>query len=79
MPDAPGFRKVKIEPALGELTEVRGSMPVPDGMITVILTRKGKNGIEGEISLPENVSGRFKWDGKEIVLHGGKQKVDIGK
>jgi hypothetical protein len=79
MPDAPGFKKVKIEPALGELTEVKGSMPVPDGTITVMLTRKGKNGIEGEISLPENVSGIFIWQGKEIVLHAGKQKVDIGK
>jgi hypothetical protein len=79
MPDAPGFRKVKVEPALGELTEVKGSMPVPDGMVTVMLTRKGKNGITGEISLPENVSGIFIWQGKEIVLHGGKQKVDIGR
>jgi len=79
MPDAPGFKKVKIEPALGELTEVKGSMPVPDGMITVILTRKNKNGIEGEISLPENISGRFIWQGKEIQLHGGKQKINVGK
>src|SRR6185312_13410562 len=77
MPDAPGFKKVKIEPALGELTEIKGSMPVPDGVVTVMLTRKGKNGIEGEISIPENVSGRFIWEGKEIALHGGKQKVDI--
>ena len=76
MPDAPGFKKVKIEPALGELTEVKGSMPVPDGMITVTLTREGKNGVEGEISLPENVSGRFLWHGKEMRLHGGKQKIN---
>lgn len=79
MPDAPGFKKVKIEPALGELTEVNGSMPAADGMITVILTRKGKNGIEGEISLPEKVSGRFIWQGKEIQLHGGKQRIEIAK
>jgi alpha-L-rhamnosidase len=76
IPDAPGFKKVKIQPALGELTEVKGSMPVADGMITVMLTRKGKNGIEGEISLPQNVSGRFLWHGKEIPLHAGKQKIN---
>jgi hypothetical protein len=79
MPDAPGFKKVKIEPALGELTKVNGSMPVPDGMVTMMLTRKNKNGIEGEISLPQNVSGRFIWQGKEIQLHGGVQKVNLGK
>ena len=79
MPDAPGFKKVKIEPALGELTKVNGLMPVPDGMITVILARKNKNGIEGEISLPRNVSGRFIWQGEEIQLHGGAQKVNLGK
>jgi len=58
---------------------VNGSMPVPDGMITVMLRRKSKNGIEGEISLPENVSGRFIWQGKEILLHRGKQKINLGK
>ena len=77
MPDAPGFKKVKIEPALGELTHVKGTMPVPDGMITVTLTRKDKNGIEGEIILPEKLTGRFVWNGKEIQLHGGSQKIDL--
>ncbi len=77
MPDAPGFSKVKIEPALGELKEVKGTMPVPDGMITVMLTRKNKDGIEGEIILPEKLTGRFVWKGKEIQLHGGSQKISL--
>ena len=77
MPDAPGFKKVKIAPALGELTHVKGTMPVNDGMITVTLTRKNKNGIEGEIILPEKLTGRFIWNGKEIPLHGGSQKVSL--
>jgi hypothetical protein len=79
MPDSAGFKRVRIQPALGELTKVNGSMPVADGMITVMLTRKGKNGIEGEISLPENISGTFIWQGKEVKLHGGKQRIDLGK
>jgi hypothetical protein len=77
MPDAPGFKKIRIEPALGELTEVKGTMPVTDGMITVTLTRKNKNGIEGEIILPEKLTGRFIWKGKEIPLHGGSQKISL--
>jgi hypothetical protein len=77
MPDAPGFSKVKIEPALGELTHVNGTMPVPDGTITVTLTRKDKTGIEGEVTLPEKLTGRFVWNGKEIQLHGGRQEIDL--
>lgn len=77
VPDAPGFSKVKIAPALGELNEVKGTIPVPDGIITVMLTRKNKNGIEGEIVLPEKLSGRFIWNGKEIALHGGRQRVSL--
>ena len=77
MPDAPGFKKVKIAPALGALTHVKGTMPVNDGMITVTLTRKNKNGIEGEITLPEKLTGRFIWNGKEIQLHGGSQKISL--
>jgi hypothetical protein len=77
MPDAPGFSKVKIAPALGELNEVKGTMPVPNGIITVTLTRKNTNGIEGEIVLPEKLSGRLIWNGKEIALHGGRQNVSL--
>jgi hypothetical protein len=76
-PDAPGFSKVKIQPALEELKEVKGSMPVPEGMITVTLTRKNKDGLEGEIILPEKLTGRFVWNGKEVPLHGGSQKLNL--
>ena len=75
MPDAPGFEKVLIQPALGKLNEISGSMPHPKGMITVSLKRKNKNEIEGEVTLPENVQGRFVWNGKVIPLREGKQKI----
>ena len=77
MPDAPGFKEVRIEPALGELTEVKGTMPVNDGLITVTLTRKNKNGIRGTVTLPEKLTGRFIWNGKQIALHGGSQKISL--
>jgi hypothetical protein len=77
MPDAPGFRTVRIAPALGELKQVLGTMPHPSGTITVDLNRKGENGISGEITLPENVKGTFIWNGKKIDLKGGKQKVEL--
>ena len=77
MPASPGFKTVTIEPALGELTQIKGTMPVPDGEITVMLTRKNKTRIEGEIILPEKLTGKFIWNGKEIALHGGRQKISL--
>jgi hypothetical protein len=76
MPASPGFKTVKIQPAFGELTQINGTMPVPDGDITVTLTRKNKS-VSGEIILPEKLTGKFVWNGKEINLHGGKQEIDL--
>jgi hypothetical protein len=76
MPASPGFKTVKIQPAFGELTQIKGTMPVPDGEITVMLTRKGKS-VSGEIILPEKLTGKFIWNGREIDLHGGRQKVSL--
>lgn len=77
MPDAPGFAQVRIQPALGELKEVTGAIPHPDGLIKVSLKRKGANGISGTVMLPQNVKGKFIWNNKEISLTGGEQKVEV--
>ena len=77
MPDAPGFKKVLIRPEPGELKEVKGAMPVPAGMVEVSLKRKGKSGLEGEVTLPANVSGRLVWEGKEIKLTAGRQQINL--
>jgi alpha-L-rhamnosidase len=76
MPDAPGFGRVLIRPALGELTEVEGSMPHPKGMIRVKLRKRG-GGISGEVELPVGVTGRFVYGGREVVLKGGRQKISL--
>jgi hypothetical protein len=77
MPDKPGFEAVKIQPAMGELKEVTGTMPVPQGVITVKLTRTGGSGVSAEISLPEGLAGRFIWNGSTTALTGGKQNFLI--
>jgi hypothetical protein len=77
LPDAPGFKEVLIRPELGELKEVKGSMPIPSGMVEVSLGRNGKSGISGEITLPRNTGGRLVWGGKEIKLRGGRQQIDL--
>ena len=77
MPDAPAFRKVLIKPALGELKEVNGQMPHPNGVIQVALKRTGSSGVEGTIDLPPGLAGKFVWNNKEIVLKEGNQKVKL--
>lgn len=77
VPDKPGFSSVRIEPALGELQKVNGSMPHPDGNIRVSLQRKGAKGVTGEIDLPLNLTGTLVWLGKKIPLKGGVQKINL--
>jgi alpha-L-rhamnosidase len=75
VPAAPGFAKVRIAPAMGELTEAKGIMPHPAGNITVSLKRKGKDGVAAEIDLPAKLSGEFVWKGKVLPLKPGLQKL----
>jgi hypothetical protein len=69
-PGSPGFKMVDLEPALGKLRFIRGQMPHPAGMISFNLKRVGKEGISGEIILPEGLTGTFRWNGKSISLKG---------
>lgn len=77
VPEAPGFRKILIQPSPGKLTAISATMPHPDGTITVDLARHNKTGLKGTVSIPPGTTGRFVWNGKEISLKGGKQSVDL--
>ena len=74
-PAAPHFGAVSITPALGYLKTVSGSMPHPQGEIAVSFTRQGKNGLVGEVTLPESLSGELHWQGELVKLKGGRQEV----
>lgn len=76
-PASPGFATVSIRPALGELREVRGSMPHPRGTIRVHIVRKGGNGIAGEVELPAGVTGKFYWAGREMALVGRVNRIQF--
>ena len=68
--DAPGFKKVKIEPHLGELKNVKGKMPHPNGFI--LTSYQFENARWNlEITLPETISGKFIWKGKTYSLKPG--------
>jgi hypothetical protein len=75
-PASPGFKTVRIEPHLGYLTHVQGTVPHPAGDIKVAFTRTAK-GIEGEIVLPPGLSGNFLWQGRVVPLHPGRQPIRL--
>ena len=76
LPDSPGFKTVVIKPAMGELKEISGEMPHPEGTIKISLKRKGK-GVEGTVSLPDSVTGKMIWNNKEIPLKAGEQIIRL--
>ena len=69
---SPGFRTVRVQPALGPLTSVEAVVPHPAGEIRVQLKRVGKTGLTGEVVLPEGVTGEFVWQGKTRALRAGR-------
>lgn len=74
-PDTPGFATVRIAPQLGALQWINARMPHPRGEIVVALRRYGSNSVQGEVTLPEGVTGKFVWQGKTVTLKSGKQSV----
>lgn len=75
-PAEAGFKKVKIEPYLGQLKEANGIVPHPKGNIEVKLRRSGTNGIAAEITLPQGLTGEFVWNKERIALRSGRQMVN---
>ena len=74
--DAPGFKKIKIEPHLGEMQNVSGEMPHPDGMISVsYIYDSGKWNVS--ISIPVTTTGNFIWKGKSYPLKGGSNNFRV--
>ena len=75
-PASAGFKTIRMEPALGELKFIKGQMPHLSGMIVFDLKRNGAEGIQGEVILPEGLTGTFGWKG-EIFQLKGKTSIDI--
>ncbi|WP_184542880.1 alpha-L-rhamnosidase C-terminal domain-containing protein [Mucilaginibacter sp. FT3.2] len=67
---APGFTKIKIEPHLGKLAQISGSIPHPNGNVSVAYAlENGRWKIN--ISLPKKTSGILVWKAKRYDLKGG--------
>ena len=73
-PSAFGFAAVDIHPQLGTLTEARGRMAHPAGMINVDYSvRDGK--LSGTIELPPGLAGQFRYGTRTIELRSGSQTI----
>ena len=75
-PSSEGFKTINMEPALGDLKFIKGQMPHPSGMIVFDLKKTGTKGIQGEVTLPNGLTGTFGWKGKVLQLK-GKTNIDL--
>lgn len=74
--DAPGFSKIKIEPNLGTLQNISGSIPHPNGTVATSYQFKNNQWMV-HIDLPKNTSGTFIWMGKSYNLKAEKNSFTL--
>ena len=75
-PASPGFKKVKIEPHLGDLTSLEATYPHDKGLIHVRYAVSSGT-LHADVELPEGLTGEFVWKGKTTALKGGKVSLDL--
>ncbi len=73
MPDEPGFKSVRIEPAPGDLSSFETNVPHGKGNISLKMETKRKK-TTFLIDLPEGLGGIFIFQGKEIKLRKGEKR-----
>jgi alpha-L-rhamnosidase len=78
-PNEPGFKSVRIEPHLGNLNRIDGSMPHHLGNIRVSLNKDKLGGLKGEIILPNSLKGVLTWKNQNIQLKGGLNQIHLKK
>lgn len=69
--DKPGFGRIRIEPHLGAITNIKGSMPHPNGSISVSYVKDKKGVWIINAELPQDTSGTLVWKGKTHELKPG--------
>jgi len=74
--DAPGFKKIKITPHLGSLTHASGTIPHPDGIISVTY-EKGNEAWKASITLPSNTPGYLVWKERRYELKPGENSLTL--
>jgi hypothetical protein len=75
-PAAPGFAKVRIEPHLGDLHEIKATMPHLKGQIVTEYARKTHEWT-ATITLPNGLDGSLVWNQRAYPLHPGQQTLTL--
>ena len=76
-PAEKGFRSVLIEPALGTLDWIEGTMPHQLGEIRVDLRKTDSGGLSGTVTLPDGLTGTFRWSGSVLALPSGQTSISL--
>jgi alpha-L-rhamnosidase len=76
-PIAPGFRRVRVAPHLGDLKHLAAHMPHPKGEILVDFTHENAHRLGGDVTLPSGVTGVLEWGGVSQPLHEGKNHFQM--
>lgn len=74
--EAPGFRSIKITPHLGDLTNVSGEIPHPNGKVAVEYAFD-RTRWKIKIVLPEKTVGTLVWKTKRYPLKAGMNLLEI--
>lgn len=75
-PSEHGFKSVEICPHPGYLTHIKAAMPHPSGLIGLELNFSNGH-VSGKVILPEHLSGKFIWQGKEVQIKPGLQEINL--
>ncbi|MBS1606292.1 MAG: alpha-L-rhamnosidase N-terminal domain-containing protein, partial [Bacteroidetes bacterium] len=73
--DAPDFKKIRIEPHLGRLTNAAGDIPHPQGKIAVSYRLDAGGKWKISINLPTGTSGHLTWKGNDYSLQQGANNM----
>lgn len=73
---APSFARVHIAPHLGNQRSIGGRMPHPKGEIAVQYELRERE-LKATVSLPEEVTGEFVWQGETYPLTAGENRLKI--
>ncbi len=76
-PGEPGFKSVRIEPSLGRLKWIEGSVPHCLGEIKINLKKDDQGNLSGKIILPKTLPGTFKWHDHTMKLEGGENNIQL--
>src|SRR2546430_16557338 len=75
-PKSAGFEEVVIEPHLGELTEVKAGMPIPQGTVEGEYKRAAV-GVGARVKLPAGGEGGVRMKGEGSVFSAGGEAGEV--